>query len=408
MRTLFSGGLVFDGTGGDPAAADIVVAGGRIVDVGSGLDGDAAVDCAGATVLPGFFDCHVHLIVSGVNPLKQAYAPFSLQFYEAAANMRATLAAGVTSVRDAGGADLGIKTAVLNGLVPGPRMQIAISMLSQTGGHGDGWLPSSCHLPIMVPHPGRPATVVDGPDQVRHKVRELIRSGADVIKVATSGGVLSPRDDPRHGHFRDDEVAMMVREAAAAGISVMAHAQATEGIITAVRNGVRSIEHGIYLTDEAIGLMIERGTWLVPTLIAPRAVITASEAGVPFSDAVIAKARMVMDIHRASIQAAVEAGVKVAMGTDSGVGPHGHNLDELALMVDCGMTPTAALHAATGSAAALLGTGDLGTIAPGQRAELVVATGDALDVATLQQRIRAVYLGGELVAGPDLDAAHAA
>jgi imidazolonepropionase-like amidohydrolase len=404
-RTLFRGGLVFDGTGSEPAAADVVVAGGRIVDVGTGLDGDDAVDCAGATVLPGMFDCHVHLVVSGVNPLKQAYAPFSLQFYEAAANMRATLAAGVTSVRDAGGADLGIKTAVLRGLIRGPRMQIAISMLSQTGGHGDSWLPSGCHLPIMHTHPGRPATVVDGPEQVRQKVRELIRHGADVIKVATSGGVLSPRDDPRHGHFRDDEVAMMVREAAAAGISVMAHAQATEGIITAVRNGVRSIEHGIYLTDEAIGLMLEHGTWLVPTLVAPRAVITSAEAGVSFSDEVIAKARMVLDIHTASIQAAVAAGVKVAMGTDSGVGPHGDNLAELALMVDCGMTPAAALHAATGSAAALLGTGDLGTIAPGQRADLVVATGDALDVRTLRERIRAVYVGGDLVAGPDAAAA---
>ncbi|MEN3358115.1 MAG: hypothetical protein V7637_2097, partial [Mycobacteriales bacterium] len=201
-RTVFTGGLVFDGTGSDPAPADVLVDGDRIVDVGTGLDGDEVVDCAGSTLLPGLFDCHVHVMVSGVNPLRLVQTPFSFQFYEAMGNLRATLAAGITSVRDAGGADLGVKEAVRRGLVPGPRMQIAISMLSQTGGHGDSWLPSGCHMPLMVPHPGRPPTIVDGPEQVRQKVRELIRHGADVIKVATSGGVLSPRDDPRHGHFR--------------------------------------------------------------------------------------------------------------------------------------------------------------------------------------------------------------
>ena len=125
--------------------------------------------------------------------------------------------AGITTVRDAGGADLGVKEAVADGLVPGPRMQIAVSMLSQTGGHGDGWYPSGCSVPLVQPHPGRPHTVVDGPEEVRRMVRELVRAGADVIKVATSGGVLSARDDPRHGHFRDEEVAMMVAEATAAG-----------------------------------------------------------------------------------------------------------------------------------------------------------------------------------------------
>src|SRR5439155_1424561 len=140
-----------------------------------------------------------------------------------------------------------------------------ISMISQTGGHGDGWTPSGCSVPLIGPHPGRPATVVDGVDGMRRVVRELIRAGADVIKVATSGGVLSARDDPRHGHLRDDEVAVLVAEAAAAGIAVMSHAQASDGIKLAVRNGVRSIEHGIYLDDEAIEMMLERGTWLVPT-----------------------------------------------------------------------------------------------------------------------------------------------
>ncbi len=400
MRTLFASGQVFDGTGSPPAAADVLVEDGRIVDVGRGLDGDEVVDCAGATVLPGMVDCHVHLLFSGVNPLKALQTPFSYPYYEAVRNMRATLDAGITTVRDAGGTDLGVKQAVEDGLVPGPRMQIAVSMLSQTGGHGDGWFPSGCSVPLVQPHPGRPDTVVDGPEAVRRVVRELIRAGADVIKVATSGGVLSARDDPRHGHFRDEEVAMMVAEATAAGISVMAHAQGADGIKVAVRNGVRSIEHGIFLDDEAIELMLDWGTWLVPTLAAPRAVLDLAAAGVPYPDAVLAKARMVLEVHAESVRRAVEAGVTIAMGTDSGVGPHGDNLTELELLTGCGMTPAQALHAATGSATELLAVSDdRGTLAPGQRADLVVVDGDALELATLRERIRGVYQDGHLVAG---------
>jgi imidazolonepropionase-like amidohydrolase len=400
-RLLFRGGRLFDGTGSDPAPADVVLDGDRFVEVGSGLDGDEVVDCTGATLLPGLFDCHVHVMISGVNPLRIVQAPFSYQFYEAIGNLRATLATGITSVRDAGGADLGVKQAVRDGLVTGPRMQIAINMVSQTGGHGDSWLPSGCHLPLLLTHPGRPAALADGPDEVRKVVRALVRAGADVLKVATSGGVLSARDDPRHGHFRDDEVAVMVAEATAAGIAVMSHAQAADGIKVAVRNGVRSIEHGIYLDDEAIELMLDRGTWLVPTLVAPRAVLAGAAAGIPFSDAVLAKARMVLEVHTESIRRAIAAGVRVAMGTDSGVGPHGNNLEELRLLVECGMTPAQALHATTLSAAELLGVADeLGTVQPGRRADLVIVDGDALDVATLRDRIRAVYLDGRLVAGP--------
>ena len=401
MRTLFASGRVFDGTGSPPATADVVVEDGRIVDVGPGLDGDEVVHCGGATVLPGLVDCHVHLLFAGVHPLKTLQTPFSYPYYEAVRNLRATLDCGVTTVRDAGGADLGVKEAVAAGLVPGPRVQIAVSMLSQTGGHGDGWYPSGCSVPLVQPHPGRPHTVVDGPEEVRRVVRELIRAGADVIKVATSGGVLSARDDPRHGHFRDEEVAMMVTEAAAAGITVMAHAQAADGIKVAVRNGVRSIEHGIYLDDEAIELMLDWGTWLVPTLAAPRAVLDMANAGVPYPDAVLAKARMVLEVHTESVRRAIEAGVTVAMGTDSGVGPHGHNLQELALLTDCGMTPAQALHAATGAATELLDVADdRGTVAPGQRADLLVVDGDALEVTTLRERIRGVYQDGALVAGP--------
>src|ERR1700710_979999 len=197
-RRVFTGGQVLDGTGSPPAPADVAVEAGRIVEVGIGLDGDDQVDVTGATLLPGFFDCHVHVMVSGVDTLRQLQTPFSYPFYEAVHNLRRTLALGITHVRDAGGADLGVAEAVRRGLIAGPRMQIAVSMLSQTGGHGDGWQVCGAELPLMGPHPGRPATIVDGPDEMRRKVREPLRARAHAPKVATSGGVLSARDDPRH------------------------------------------------------------------------------------------------------------------------------------------------------------------------------------------------------------------
>ncbi|WP_138735789.1 metal-dependent hydrolase family protein [Modestobacter excelsi] len=398
-RRVFSGGRVLDGTGAPAAPADVVVEGGRIVEVGSGLDGDEVVDCTGATVLPGLFDCHVHVMMSGVDTLRQLQTPFGYGYYEALHNLRRTLAQGITSVRDAGGADLGVAEAVRSGLIAGPRMQIAISMLSQTGGHGDGWHVCGADLPIFAPHPGRPATVVDGPDEMRRTVRQLLRAGADVIKVATSGGVLSARDDPRHPHFRAAELDVLVEEAEAAGVYVMSHAQGAGGIKAAVRAGIRSIEHGIFLDDEAIDLMLQRGTWLVPTLAAPRAVLAAVAAGASLPQTVIDKARNVQAAHDESIGRAIAAGVKVAMGTDSGVGPHGDNLTELGLMADCGMRPEQAWHATTLSAAELLGVADqLGSLEPGKRADVVVLEGDATDLTGLSGRVREVWRDGELVA----------
>jgi imidazolonepropionase-like amidohydrolase len=398
-RTVFRGGSVFDGTGADPALADVAVVDGRIVDVGTGLDGDTAVDCGGTTLLPGLFDCHVHVTASGVDTMRRLSRPFSYQFFEAAKNLRATLAAGITTVRDAAGADLGIRQAVADGLIAGPRMQISVTALSQTGGHVDGWMPSGFCVGHAVAHPGCPSGLVDGPEEMRKKVRELIRAGADVIKVCTSGGVLSPRDNPRHGHFRDDELLALVAEADAAGLGVMAHAQATDGIKAAIRTGIRSIEHGIYLDEEAIEMMLDAGTWLVPTISAPRAVLDAVDAGAALPPAVIAKAREVIDAHQASFAMAAAAGVKIAMGTDSGVGPHGSNLTELALMASGGMTPSEVLVATTSAAAELMGLDDqLGRVAPGMRADLVVVNGDPRDLDQLRSNIRLVYKDGLLVA----------
>ncbi len=378
----------------------MVVEGGRILDVGPGLDGDELIDCSGRSLLPGLFDCHVHVMSTTIDVLANLATPFSYRFYQAAANLAATLALGITTVRDAGGADLGVKQAAADGLIAAPRMQVALTILSQTGGHGDTWQPCGGALPgSFVPHPGRPSNIVDGPDEVRRKVRQLVQMGADVIKVCTSGGVLSARDDPRHAHFRDDELEVLVTEATAAHRPVMAHAQANEGIKAAVRTGVRSIEHGIYLDDEAIEMMLDRGTWLVPTLLAPQGVLAAAAAGLALTQAAKRKAAEVVDVHVDSFRRAVDAGVKVAMGTDCPVSPHGTNLDELDLMERCSaMAPTDALVAATSSAAALLGLDDeLGTVEPGKRADLVVVAGDPLDLPGLAKRVEQVWKDGQQV-----------
>jgi imidazolonepropionase-like amidohydrolase len=399
-RTLLTGGRVFDGTGAPPREADVLIEGDRILEVGPGLDGDEAVDVGGRHLLPGLFDCHTHVTLTSIDLMAIVQRPFSYRFFQTVQNLAATLQAGITTVRDAAGADAGVKRAVADGLVPGPRLQIAVTLLSQTGGHGDGWYPSGQHIGLWPVYPGMPESLVDGPEAMRRKVRELVRAGADVIKVATSGGVLSPSDDPRHAHFREDELTALVTEAAAAGRWVMAHAQGSDGIKAALRAGVRSIEHGIYLDDEAIELLLERGAWLVPTLVAPRGVLAAAEAGVPIPEASRRKAVEVAEAHTDSFRRAVAAGVKVALGTDSGVTPHGRNLAELELMAKGGMSPAAALAAATSSAAELLGVaGELGTLEPGRRADVVVVDGDPFELASIGDRIAAVVQDGRLVAG---------
>ncbi len=402
MKTVLAGGQLFDVESGELVNADVVIEDGRISEVGSGLDGDTAVDMGGRTILPGLIDSHVHVILSSLDLFGAMQEPYSLRFYQAIANLRANLAAGITTIRDAGGADLGVKRAVDQGLIVGPHMLIAIGMLSQTGGHGDGWLASGMHLRVLEgAHPGAPSTVVDGPEEMRKKVRELVRAGADVIKVATSGGVMSPRSNPRHAHFDLGELQALVAEASAAGLFVMAHAQATDGIKNAVRAGVRSVEHGIYLDDEAIELMLANGTYLVPTLIAPTGVARAAAAGARIPEVSLRKAAEVTEIHRQSFAKAVAAGVKIAMGTDTGVTPHGDNLDELSLMAAGGMKPPDVLVAATQSAADLLGIGDeVGSITPGKRADLTVIGGNPFEFDSWT--IDSVWKSGTQLIG-DLD-----
>jgi imidazolonepropionase-like amidohydrolase len=395
-RTLFSGGRVFDAVSGEARDADLVIEDGRIVDVGAGLDGDHSVDASGRTLLPGLFDCHTHVAYTHIDTMQAIQTPFSLRFYEAEVNLGKTLDLGITTIRDAGGADLGMKEAVERGIIRGPRMQISLTMISQTGGHGDEWMPFGEEVRMFgQAYPGMPSPIVDGPEEMRRKVRELIRNGADVIKVATSGGVLSARDDPRHPHFSPQELEAMVETAAAHGLWVMAHAQGAEGIKNGVRAGIRSIDHGVFMDDEAIALMLDRGAWFVPTLIATQGVIDAADAGAAIPEVSVRKARELIEVHRESFRRAVAAGVKIAMGTDSAVTPHGENLRELILMEEGGQTPSDVIRSSTISAAELMGLQDeLGSLEAGKRADVVVVDGDPFDFKTLSERIEAVYKDG--------------
>lgn len=398
-RTVFTGGRVFDGTGAPLAAADVVIEDGRILEVGPGLDGDEAVDCSGKAILPGLFDVHVHLAFSyeDFDEVRLMHEPFSLRFYRVAENLRRTISLGITTVRDASGADAGMKAAVEQGLLVGPRMRISVTMLSMTGGHNDPWLPSGARGAWGTPYPGMPDGVCDGVDGVAAKVREVIRAGADVIKIASSGGFLSPTDDPGQPNFSEAEVRAIVETAADLGRWVMSHAHGAEGIKRAVRAGVRSIEHGTFLDDEAIELMLERGTWLVPTLTAGDTTEElANDPKIP--EPVRDKLRSLGRPELEAFRRAAEAGVRVAMGTDCPVAPHGTNLRELQLMAEHGSTPAQALVAATSSAAELMGLErELGTIEPGKRADLVLVDGDPFELATLGDRISQVWKDGARV-----------
>jgi imidazolonepropionase-like amidohydrolase len=328
--------------------------------------------------------------------------PFSYNFYLAAQYMRNTIDAGITSVRDAGGSDFGMKQAVEDALVIGPRMQISITALGITGGHTDGWMLSGSSFNLFPAYPGHPDGICDGVEEVRKKVREVLRAGAEVIKVCSTGGVLSPTDHPEFTQFTPEELAVIVQEGAyRRGIKVMAHAQGADGIKNAVRAGIHSIEHGIFLDDEAIDLMLEHGTFLVPTLLAPVAVLEIAETTGSMPEYGLRKAREVIDIHKDSIRRAYEAGVKIAMGTDAGVMPHGTNLRELCLMCEIGMSPMEAIVATTRTAAECLGWDDrLGTLEAGKLADVVITRTDALaDLRSLEDNdnITLVMKGGKIL-----------
>jgi len=388
---------------GDFARRDVHINDGVIATEEAPQGSAEIVDCTGLSILPGFIDCHVHVMTSSLDIVRRLDSSLSYLMYQAARNMKATLLAGVTTVRDAAGADAGMKRALAEGLIEGPRLLTAISMISQTGGHGDRTTASGTWLPLIPEHAGFPRAIVDGPDEMRRAVRMLVREGADVIKVATSGGVMSPRSNPQHAHFRPAELDVLVEEATAAGLPTMAHAQSAAGIKAAARAGINSVDHGVFLDDEAIELMLANGTFLVPTLVSGPGVLAARDTISPEN---IRKVELGIARHMKSIESAVAAGVRIAMGTDSGVTPHGDNLQELHLLEKAGMAPQQVLLSATSNAAELLRIDDsAGSIEPGKTADLVVVSGDPFALKTLPERIVMVFKDGRRVRDDD-DAAH--
>jgi imidazolonepropionase-like amidohydrolase len=317
-----------------------------------------------------------------------------LRFPETA---RSYLDIGITTARDAGFTSLGMKTAVDKGYIAGPRLQIAILMLSSTGGHADEYMPFGGKPHSDVAPAGFPDPICDGIDGCIAKTREVIRAGADVIKIAVSGGFASPGGNPNHATFSQDEIKAIVDTAADLGRPVMAHAHGAEGIKRAVEAGVRSIEHGTFLDEEGATMMVEAGTWLVATLTVNDSVKAwANDPDQP--ESVRAKFSTIVDTGGEGFRLAIEKGVKVAMGTDCPISPHGTNLRELEHMVDNGLTPHQALLAATANAAELMGLDDqLGTLEPGKIADIVVVDGDPFEFSTLSDRIEQVWKDGSQV-----------
>jgi imidazolonepropionase-like amidohydrolase len=383
---LVSASRLADGRGGAPLAdAGVLVdASGTISWAGPmtqapQLPDDCQQLALAGTLLPGFIDTHVHFAVpgGGLNLGMLMRQPPPVRVLQIAASMAATVDAGVTTVRDLG--FLGPKLAMMatTGATPAPRLLNAISMLSSTGGHADFPLPAGVDMTELFQVLDLRLAVADGPDEVTKHARQLMRDGAQVLKVAATGGVSTPADGPDDVGFSPAELGAVVEAAASRGRRVAAHAIGTQGIANAVDAGVHSIEHGSGLTPDLADRMAERGAFLVPTLA------VLNELGDPavMGQQAYAKAVRWREAASEAVPMAVKAGVQIATGTDAGLGiRHGQNLIELAHLVKAGLSPMDAIVAGTATAADVCGLGDqVGTLEPGKRADLVVAAGNPLD-----------------------------
>jgi imidazolonepropionase-like amidohydrolase len=364
----------------------VVVTDGKIVAAGTSAAAPAGaevIDLGDATLLPGFIDAHTHLTIAysedyKQNRLDELQKTVAERALDASVNARVTLMAGVTTVRDVGSSDyldVGLRNAIRNGKVPGPRMLVTVHALSATGGHCD--FSQGFREGIFGHESGPLEGVVNGADQARYAVRLDHKYGADMIKVCATGGVLSPTDDVDTPQLTQEELSAIVDEAHALRRKTAAHAHGAEGAKRAIRAGIDSIEHGTFLDDEALDMMKQRGTFLVPTLMATQGLQEMIDKGVYIPPAILAKAKTAIAASHQLFQKALAKGVKIGLGTDAAVYPHGRNVEEFHQMADLGMKPMDALKAGTSMDAELLGLADkIGTLEAGKLADVVAVPGD--------------------------------
>jgi imidazolonepropionase-like amidohydrolase len=411
MSLAVVGGRVFDGSGADPIADGVVlIEDNRITAVGPARSipvppSATRLDASGCTVLPGIVDCHVHCTYRARDMRQHLLNPPTYNVLKSVDILRETLACGVTTARDLGGADAGFRAAVEEGAIDGPRLLISIVMISQTGGHGDYWVPAGTRLPKRS---WLPSPVADGVEEVRRMTRQVLMMGADFVKICATGGITSVTDSWDEPQFTVEEIATAVAEAAAKRRRVAVHAEGIDGIRNALMADIYSLEHGWFLDEACVDTMVAKGIWWVPTLALVPLSVERRKRDKAWSGQQLgneaAKDAEIYELMQKQIplwQDAVRRGIKVAMGTDQS---HrllvGENLVELEFMVRfLGMSPAEALVAATSRAAECLERSDIGRLEPGRLADVLVVQGDPLDdIRVLQPRenIKMVMKGGRV------------